>query len=216
MNFDPVFLASARSDEELMERIDNRQKYMPETIEVSLEEMQRRGRHFSDEELQYISEDIAARRANADAVSGRPGLFNNDYKNVIVEDPDAPQMYSTLAIYLFTFFFGALFGSIMMAMNISKTGRGNAVAGVLLFGLGFSVIVMCLLSYAAPGGFTQLIASLIAAYCMNYLFWRPYIGFSTFYRARPIWVPLIIGLILVALLVVGMLYSPTYNKGLVH
>lgn len=213
MNFDPVFLASARSDEELQERIDNRQKYMPETIEASLEELQRRGIIFSDEELRYIHEDIAARRANAEAITGRPGIFNSEYKNVIVEDPDAPRMYSTLAIYLFTFFFGPFFGSVMMAMNISKTGKGNAVAGVILFGLGFAILAFCL---AGPSGSLQIFCGLIAAYCLNYFFWRPYIGFGTFYRARPIWVPLIIGILVAGLVILSVTYGPAFNKGLSH
>ncbi len=217
MNFDPVFLASARTDEELTERIDNRQKYMPETIEASLEELQRRGKDFSDEELKYIREDIAARRSHAAAITGRPGIFNSEYKNVIVEDPDAPLMYSTLAIYLFTFFLSPLFGSIMMAMNISKTGKGNAVAGVILFGIGFSVLQIILISsMQRPSSGVSIICGIVGAYCLNYLFWRPYIGFSTFYRARPIWVPLVIGILLCGLAFLSVVYGPAYNKSLAH
>jgi hypothetical protein len=216
MNFDPVFLAAARPDEELLERVDNRQKYMPETIEASLEELQRRGHQFSEEEERYIREDIAARRANAEAINGRVGLFNRDYKNVIVEDPDAPRMYSTVAIYLFTFLMGPLFGSIMMAMNISKTGKGNAVAGVILFGIGFTILSIALFgNMSGSSGSFQFLTGLIAAYCMNYLFWRPYIGFGTFYRARQVWTPTIIAVILAALVIFALVNSPEY-KALAH
>lgn len=209
MKFDPVFLASARSDDELMERVDNRQKYMPETIEASLSELQRRGREFSEEELRYIREDIQARRANAASISGRVGIFNRDYKNVIIEDPDAPLMYSPLAIYLFTFLLGPFFGSIMMAMNLSKVGKANAVAGVVLFGLGLSILGVALLSSVAGAASSlQILIGLVGAYCMNYLFWRPYIGFDTFYRARQIWTPLVIGVLLVALVILTTIYGP--------
>lgn len=216
MKFDPVLLAAARTDEELTERIDNRQKYMPETIEASLAELKRRGKEFTEEELRYINEDVAARRANAGAISGRIGIFNSDYKNVIVADPDAPKMYSPLAIYLFTFFTSPLFGSIMMAMNISKTGKGNAVAGVILFGIGFSILELVLMgNMQNPSGFLPIVFGIVAAYCLNYLFWRPYIGFSTYYRARPVWIPLIIAIALGALFVLSALNSPQH-KGLAH
>lgn len=196
-----------------MERVDNRQKYMPETIEASLAELQRRGKEFSDEELRYIHEDIQARRSHAGAISGKIGIFNSEYKNVIVEDPDAPLMYSTLAIYLFTFFMGPLFGSIMMAMNLAKKGKGNAVAGVVLFGLGLSVLAGILTNsvQASSGGSVRIIFGIVGAYCLNYLFWRPYIGFSTFYRARQIWSALIIAIVLGAIVILGMVYGPTYK-----
>jgi hypothetical protein len=205
MDFDYTLLASARSDQELTERVDNRQKYMPETVEASLAELQHRGKEFSDEELRYINEDMQARRRNAALITGRIGIFNSDYKYAIVEDPDAPLMYTRVAIYVFAVLFGALFGSIMMAINIAKTGRNNAVAGVILFGVGFTIVqVYVLNSMPNPSGSLSIVFAFISAFCLDYLFWKPYIGYSSFYRSRPIWVPLIIGVILAALLVFAM------------
>jgi hypothetical protein len=63
METDFSFLASSRSNQELIERIDNRQKYMPETVEASLAELQSRGHEFSDEEVKVIREDTQAQRA---------------------------------------------------------------------------------------------------------------------------------------------------------
>jgi hypothetical protein len=134
------YIASSRSTEELIERIDNRQKYLPETIEASVAELQYRKHEFSDEELKVIGEDIQAQRDNAAITIGNLTMFNNDYKNVIVEDPDAPLMYSRRVIYFFSVFCGALFGSIMVAMNIAKTGKRNEVLYTVLFGVVFTVI----------------------------------------------------------------------------
>ncbi len=85
MNFDPDFLAAARTDEELMERVENRQNYMPETIEASLAELQYRGIEFSDDDIQQISSDVAKRRAHLEALKRSIGFFNNDYKVAIVK-----------------------------------------------------------------------------------------------------------------------------------
>jgi len=83
MEPDFTLLASGRSNEELIERIDNRQKFLPETIEASVAELQFRNHAFSDEELKIIGEDIQAQRANAVMVTSNPSLFNTDYKNSI-------------------------------------------------------------------------------------------------------------------------------------
>jgi len=197
------FLATGRTNEELLERIDNRQKYLPETVEASVTELQFRKHEFSDEELKVITEDVQAQRNNAVMVTSNPSLFNSDYKNTIVEDADAPLMYSRRAIYLFALFFGGLFGSIMMAMNISKTEKKNNAVIAILFGIVFTALQVYLVSKANPGsgGSFQYLGGLIAAYILNYVFWRNYIGYATFYRARQIWVPLIIGVIWIGLIV---------------
>lgn len=203
------YKTAARSDEELRERIDNRQKYLPETVEASIAELQFRGEVFSDEELKVINEDIQAQRANAAMVTSNPSLFNSDYKNTIVEDPDAPLMYSKRVIYLFALLFGALFGSIMMAMNISKTEKRNSAFIVILFGIGFTVLQIYFVTKTNQGsaGSYGYLGGLIAAYILNYVFWKNYIGYATFYRARPIWVPLIIAVIFSAFVIWAMVYS---------
>lgn len=197
------YYATTRSDAELEQRIDNREYYMPETVEASIAELQRRGREFSDEELNIIKEDLQAHRQNASSISSRPGLFNNDYKNSIVKDPDAPQMYTRRALYVFTVLMGALFGSIMLAINAGKTEKKTAILWVMLFGIGFSALqyYVITVTHANSPASLQIAGGIISAYCLDYIFWRLFIGYSTFYRAKPIWMPLIIAVLLFALII---------------
>ncbi|WP_214073475.1 hypothetical protein [Mucilaginibacter sp. dw_454] len=198
------FYASKRTDQELEERIDNRQKYLPETIEASLTELQSRGRVFGDEELQVISQDIQAQRDNASATTDNGfGLFSNSYKNCIVEDPDAPSFYSKRAVYVFTVLFSVVFGAVMVAINLFKIKNTKGALLTLLFGgcfLAFQILLTLKLNPNSPGdlGFVFGIA---AAIIINAIFWPMFIGNSTFYRARLIWVPLAIALLLVAFVV---------------
>jgi len=53
-------------------------------------------------------------------------------------------------------------------------------------------------SYGYLGG-------LISAYCLNYIFWKNFIGYSTFYRARTFWVPSIIAFLFVAIIIAAIL-----------
>jgi hypothetical protein len=206
------FLATGRTNEELRERIDNRQKYLPETVEASVAELQFRKHEFSDEELKVIGEDLQAHRANAATISSRIGFWSGEYKNALVEDPDAPLLYSRLVIYTFSFFLGALFGSIMMAMNLGKLGKRKDALYAILFGVGFTAVQIYLSATAnsGPGGSYGILGGIIAAVCLDFFFWKFHIGYETFYRARPFGVPLTIG-ILIGGLIIGLLMLAMYN-----
>jgi hypothetical protein len=182
METDFSFLASSRSNQELIERIDNRQKYMPETVEASLAELQSRGHEFSDEEVKVIREDTQAQRANAAIVSGNLSMFNDEYKNAIVEDPDAPQMYSRRVLYFFTVFFSALFGSIMLSLNARKLGKSTEAAYILMFGVVFTLVQVWIGIHFHPKSKDTygIIGGLIGAYCLDYFFWNVISGMAHF------------------------------------
>jgi hypothetical protein len=101
MNSQFYHTASGLSDEELNDRIENRQKYLPETTEATITELQQRGHTFSEEELNIINQDIKAQRENVALYGkGSLGLSNNKYKSNLVDDPEAPMFYSRRAIYI--------------------------------------------------------------------------------------------------------------------
>jgi len=202
--------AIARPNEELIERVNNRQNYMPETVEASIAELQSRGHEFPDEELKVISEDLQAMRENAALAGNSQGFFNKEYKNVIVGDPDAPLMYSRRVIYFFSVLFGALFGSIMLAINIGKLGKRTEAVYTVLFGIAFTTIQVFIGMRAAPGSSTSygILFGFAAAFCLDFFFWKRVIGYSTFYRKRQIWVPLIIGIVLASLIIAAIIMAP--------
>lgn len=199
--------ASGRSDEELLDCIENRQIYLPETIEASVAELQHRGHIFTENQLSVITEDLQAHRDNASITGRRIGFANSTYKNNIVLDPDAPSFYSRSAIYGFTFFFGALFGSIMLAINVNKTQKSSNVVWVVLFGALFTILQIGIVQSVPRTGSLNIIFSITSAYIMEAFFWNRFIGNFTFYRAKPIWVPLIIGIVFVALILIAVIYA---------
>jgi hypothetical protein len=201
------YTASKLSDQELKERIENRPKYLPETVEASLTELKSRGVEFTDEELRIIDEDLAAQRENALSPK-TTGAFSKDYKVNIVDDEAAPYFYSKRAIYVFSFFCGALFGSILLAINLSKIKRYKQIAWVLLFGGGFTAITLFIGSYYNAGSTFGVFCGIISANVMDYLFWNRFIGNEIFYRARPIWVPLIIAISFLALVFAAIVLNP--------
>ncbi|MDP9079460.1 MAG: hypothetical protein M3O71_18665 [Bacteroidota bacterium] len=191
------FRATMKSDEELHEYVDNREKYLPESVESAVEELQNRGIVFSDEELKVIAEDMQARRELAGTPPTNPSLFAFSDINNQIDDPDAPEFYSKRAIYVFSILFSVLFGSIMLAINVSKTPKSSRAALVALFGLGYTALTITIAELLNLPTGAGIVISILGGYILNAFFWNKYIGNDTLYRLKPIWVPLTIGLVIV-------------------
>lgn len=196
-----------RTDEEFHYIIDNREKYLPESVERAVAELQKRGTVFSEEEIRVINEDMQARRELAAANNVNQGLFSNTYKNNIIDDPDAYSFYSRQVIRVFTILCSTLFGSVMMAINIGKTKNTGGVILVLLFGLIFTTLQIVIINSAHTSGSYAYFFGFVGAIGLDYLFWNRYIGNEALYRARPFWIPLIIALVLLALFIFSLFYG---------
>jgi hypothetical protein len=82
---------NGKSDEGLMDYLNNFNKYTPEAIMTAVEELKRRGRTFSDEELKEIESKVQTR---ARAENEEDTLFaSHSSKKSVVTDPNAPLLY---------------------------------------------------------------------------------------------------------------------------
>jgi hypothetical protein len=191
------FRATMKSDEELHYCIDNREKYLPETVAAAVDELKIRGVEFSEEELRLIAEDMQARRDLAASGQENINLFKYTDNNNQIEDPDAPAFYSKRAIYVFSILFSVLFGSVMLAINVAKIEKMGKALLVVLFGLGYTACTIILASLLNLPNASGIFAGMIGGYIMNAFFWNKYIGKETLYRLKPIWVPLGIALAII-------------------
>jgi len=196
---------NTKSDEELHHIIDNREKYLPESVLAAMAELKKRGTEFSDEGIRVVEEDMQTRIEIANTTSAFAGLYNDNIKNSLVEDPEAYSFYSKRIIKVFTFFFGILFGSIMMAMNIAKTKNQGGVFITLLFGIGLTVVEGVIGYNVSGGSALTFVIAFLNVYLIEALFWNRYIGKTALYRARKYWVPLIIGLVLYCILIAAII-----------
>ncbi len=201
--------AALKTDEELHDYVDNREKYLPESVEAAVAELQNRGEEFSDEELNVIAEDMQARRALAEVGSNSFSIFNGEAKNNQIEDPDALSFFSKGAILLFSLL-SVFFGAILLAINIYKTANRNKIVLVLLYGFGFNIFVNILALSSGLGAIFVLAGNCAGAYSMEILFWNNYIGAPTLYRPRSILVPSIIAVIIIAFNVFVFFYGKQF------
>jgi hypothetical protein len=187
------------SDQDLRVYIDQRQKYIPEAVEAAIEELQKRGHVFSEEELISIRQDV---QLKAEQEKARDEKIWANGQSFATTDADAPEFYSKRVIRIFSFLFSTLFGSILMAMNLSRTNSKKGVLEVILFGLAFTAFSIWLAS-VIPGNNNNfgIILNLIGGAILSYFFWNKYIGENTPYRTRSFWIPLAIGVAISALFI---------------
>ena len=202
--------ANLKSDEELHACIDNREKYLPETVEAAVSELQHRGVIFSDEELRVIAEDMQARRDLAKEGTDSFSMFSNGERYNHVDDPEAPAYFSKRVILIFSVLFSVFVASILLAINLSNTAHKDKIGLSVLFGLGFAIAAGLLAPTFHYSPIFTILTGFTGAYLMEVLFWNKYIGNSALYKPRPVWVPLII--VLVIYIPLGVFLY--YNKGL--
>lgn len=136
---------------------------------------------------------------NSDQTMNIPGILATEVenKNNIVKDENAPLYYSKSVINTFSILLSALFGAILLAINLRKINK-KAAWQVVILGFIYIVIVIFILNKMNLGSTWGIIFNGIGAYILNEYFWNKYIGKDTKYRARKPWMPTIIAILMIA------------------
>jgi len=181
-------ILSTKTDDQLRYYLDHVDKHTSEGVRTALAELKSRNAELPEGIDELIEERIRIKEStNYDSLKG--------WKRNIVKDIDAPEYYSQTAIYVFSILFSVLFGGVMMAINLKNAGKqwGWPILFGLLFTMGFIYLSEFIPNRSS--GIT-LIANGLGVIIMYQLFWNRSIGKDTKYRAKPIWIPLIIAIIL--------------------
>ncbi|UKT66114.1 hypothetical protein [Pedobacter mucosus] len=181
-------ILSTKTDGQLKYYLDHVDKHTSEGIRAALEELKSRNVELPHDIDEQVEDKIRLKESTKD--DNLKG-----WKKNIVEDPDAPEYYSQTAIYVFSILFSVFFGSVMMAINLKNAGK--QWGWLILFGFLFTAGLIYsseVIAHASTG--ISLIINAVGVTIMYQLFWNENIGKNTNYRAKPIWIPLIIGLIL--------------------
>jgi hypothetical protein len=190
---------SGKSDEGLMDYLNNFGKYTPEAIIVAVDELKRRGRSFSPEELNEINIKIEKR---AKAESEQDTLWLSDSRS-IVTDPNAPLLYSKGAITAFSLLFSTIFGAVLLSSNINDTKKKWIVIG---FGIIYTAITITIVNLV-PERFLILVLNIGGGLGLTTIFWNQYVGKEIKHRAKSIWKPLIISIIITIPFLLALIYG---------
>lgn len=193
---------SAKTDDELLNVIENRMKYVPDAINAAVAESQSRGHLFSIEELESIQTDIALKVKERNREEVTEYTYSDDM--AIFPDNELAVYYSKRAINNFSIFFTTLFGTVLLAINLKGNRRG-AIA-VVAFGIVYTGLSFYALNLLPErNSFLTIIVNGIGGIILTKLFWPKYIGDGTQYKARSIWVPLIISIAITVFSIMAIL-----------
>jgi len=193
-----------KTDEELMEYVGNFERYAPWALSAVVNELKERGTALSDEELNSLYEKIEKKKEINEEETLNIFGYPKSWKKYVVTDPDAPLLYSKIAISSFSLFFSAIFGAILLALNIgNKTNKIKAV----VIGILFTIFAILIGNLVPNSSIYTLVINGIGGYLLATEFWNKYIGREIKYRTKPIWIPLLISIIITVPLLIATIYE---------
>lgn len=186
------------SDRDLEKYLTDPQQHTGSEIREAAEELRKRGRTVSPEELEKAMQMAKNEEENRPRES--TGSFSPlNWRANLVNDPAAPELFTPAAILGFSALVNILFGAAMFAMNAEAVGKRKGMLVSLVFGAVYFFLEMLLLFNLerASSGLTLLMNG-GGALIINYFFWNRYIGPQTLFRRRAIWPMLLIALVFAA------------------
>lgn len=196
MNFQRIMVK--KNNKELEDYLINIMAYSREIIEAAITELKNRGRLFTEDELSTLETKIQEREntIGKNTITVRDSLEKN-----IVEDESALALYSRKTIDWTTLIFGIIVGSILMVLNLKSTEKKKGKLIVLIFSIVYFFLEIYILSLIPDKTssfvyLARLNLNGLGAFIMHTLIWDKFIGKDFKYRKKPIWLPIILGIII--------------------
>lgn len=124
----------------------------------------------------------------------------------IVDDFNAPKLYSRFAIRFFAILFSTFFGGILMAINFSRLGKKWEIAYVIGFSMLYSYGVFYATTLSPENATTiTLMLNLLGSLILEEFFWKRYIGKHFKFRRQSLRGAILIGLVISVLLIYMMM-----------
>ncbi len=124
-----------------------------------------------------------------------------NWKKDIVDDPNAPELYSQYAIFGFSFFFSPIFSSVLMAMNLKRLEKLRLIVPIVLFGVICNIVAMLIMQTKLSSVWAIYIFNALISTVFAYYIWPRSIGSKLKYRRRSTLIPRIIGLTISGIIV---------------
>ncbi len=172
---------TAKSEDGLADYLNNFKKYTPEAIRAAVDELKRRGRHFSEEDLKEIDIKIQNRKNEENE---EDTLFASDsWKKNVVTDPNAPLLYSKGAIRGFSLVFSTIFGAALLSSNVDDNKKKGIVIG---FGVLYTALTIVIVNLIPSHTIYVFLLNTAGGLGLTTTFWDKLVGKETKYRSKPI------------------------------
>lgn len=171
---------SNSSDKELFDILNNKESYQEVAFNSAINELNKRG--FFKETAPALKEYEENKR---------------NEKLELERQQSLPELYSQKSIVIFSAFFTAICGAIMMAYNFRKLGNKEKSKSILIFGFVYALLLMFLISLTDVNMIRLIlqIGALIGGFVLILRFEKFY-PTELEHRKKPIWKILIYALLI--------------------
>jgi hypothetical protein len=125
-----------------------------------------------------------------------------NWKKNIVDDTNAPELYSQQAIWGFSFLMAPIYGSILMSMNFKRIDKTKFILPVIVFGILWYALAVIILPEKSQTS-TVYLFNMVGGSILIYFVWPKFIGKEFKYRKRRILVPVIIAAVISAFFILA-------------
>lgn len=196
-----------KSNFDLQEIVRNYPEEDKSKVIAALQELKKRDVLYSDD--QRLLEDLTEEEDSSLSNEDSPKIvtpFSVFRDPNIVDDFNAPKLYSRFSIRFFAILFSTFFGGILLSINLNRLGKKWEIFYVMAFSMLYSYGVF----YAAtlyPERTTTLtlILNLLGSLILEEFFWKRLIGKHFKFRRQSVRGPLIIGIGISILLIYTMM-----------
>ena len=197
-------ILEAKKTSELYFYIQPESRFVSQGIQYSFDILKERGETFSFEETDRITKLIEEKKLT----ENQERVQTKNWDKNSVEDHNAIELFSQLAIWCFSIIFGVIFGSFILALNFKKLNRSKLSIIVVVFGILYTVFQVLAIDYLQEINFfirnLTYGFSAFGALILHY-FWENYIGKEIAYRKKSILLPSIL-CILIYIPIVYLMY----------
>jgi hypothetical protein len=123
------------------------------------------------------------------------------WKENLVDDPDAPRLYTPQAIMGFSIAYSVLVGAILLSANTRLLKARLWIMAYGMMSTAVSVVAMYFIPYFIGAYF---VFNAVAAFGLVPFLWNKSVGQNTKFRPRSIWLPLLLLVILPVLLMISL------------
>ena len=104
-----------------------------------------------------------------------------------------PLFHDRILLFVFTFFLGAFFGSLLYAQNLKEAGKKNYIAATIIASLLYNYFSLRILTGLSVDNILVrlFLANSMAAWLLAVVCWNYHFKSITLYDRRSIWTPLL-------------------------
>lgn len=184
-----------KSDSELENIIENKEKYTEEALQAVIWELEKR--KLVPENKIILEEEV--NKEDLKNVTTELKEFSKDES--AFDEFELPELYSKKAIQGFTIFFSTIFGAVLLMHNLKSMQKPKARIQVLIFSILYTVFVYVFLNTVAQAFYITIILNLIGYGVLTEFFWKKNLKDDLKYKKKEITKPLIISLLITGFLV---------------